>query len=315
MRFTNADLLPGHGNRAYHLDIPPSVLADRVILCGDPGRVESVAAALLHDCGPASRHRGLTTITGESVHGQRITVTTTGMGTGSVEIVMRELSALRRVNLATGELMPQIPPPLSVIRLGTSGSLQRDVPVGAAIITDWAVGLDNSGLFYEVAAPDGAADLEDRLAKQLNAAMLANSRFRGGLQPYVARASAVTVERLRRAATALDYPFAVGTTVTAPGLFAAQGRPVEGLTNSVPDIDAILANLTGADGQRFLNFEMETAIICHLASGWGWLAGAVCVAIANRRDESANTTDYNAAVLRAAEIAVNSFALDSASGS
>lgn len=326
MRFTAADLLAGAQGRAYHLNIAATLLAPNVIICGDPERVPVVAANFLHDCCEPVHHRGLTTITGLSEHEQRVTVTTSGMGTPSLEIITRELSALQRVDLVGHELRPAthanwtvgvdaapevqaMPPPFSIIRLGTSGSLQRDIPIGAAIITDWAVGLDNAGLFYDIPAPAGAEALEASVGQAVNDAIPAGHRFKGAIRPYAARASRTVVERLQRSAVALGYQHAVGTTVTAPGLFAAQGRPVEGVTNTVPDLDQVLANLVPPTGQRLTNFEMEAAMLLHLGAHFGWQVGAICVAIANRRDDSANTTDYNQAVMRAAKIAIDSFAL------
>ncbi|MEI6130757.1 MAG: uridine phosphorylase [Planctomycetota bacterium] len=304
--FTAADLLAGSGGRAFHLNIDPAMLADRVILCGDPGRVEKVARLLSDRTNPVY-NRGFVTVTGTSRHGQRITVTTSGMGSPSLEIVAREFSALRRVDLVTRELRPDPKTKFGVIRLGTSGSLQPDIPVGTPIITDWSVGLDNAGAFYDIPAPPGAVDLETQIGRALEAATPAGRRFRGRIWPYASRAHPKVVEALTKSAIARKTEFVVGTTVTAPGLFAAQGRPVENTTNTVTDLDLVLSQLQLPHAKRLTNLEMETAMLNLLGAAFGWMTGAVCIAIANRRTEVANTVDYDAAVMNAAEIIIDGF--------
>ena len=157
-----SDLPLDEQGRIYHLQIKPDQLAPDILIVGDPGRAEMIGSTFLHDIEVEHEHRGLVTITGISaVSGEpatilspiKTTVTTSGMGTPSLEIILQELVALNEIDFTT-RLPKRRFPRLQIIRVGTSGALQASTRLGTLIITSYAIGMDNTGLYYEVPYPD-----------------------------------------------------------------------------------------------------------------------------------------------------------------
>ncbi len=296
---TEADLPIDAKGRIYHLQITPEQLAPDILLVGDPGRAEFIARTFLHDLEVEQEHRGLVTTTGTYcatggratiISPLRATVATSGMGTPSLEIVLNELVALSEIDFATRKPKPLFPR-LHIIRVGTSGGLQASTRLGTSIITTYAVGMDNTGLFYETPCPDQTcARLERELTDVVEKATQAGSRFRGKIHPYVSRAEPAVVRALTRAAKDLGVAATTGLTVSNSGFFAPQGRDISRLRPSIPDLDRILGQFDpGLSGQRLENMEMEASFLLHFLGGLGHWGGAICPAIANRRD---NTFDH-----------------------
>jgi uridine phosphorylase len=202
--------------------------------------------------------------------------------------------------------------PLTIIRVGTSGALHETTQLGSAIITSYAVGLDNTGLFYDTpAADDTCVAIEGCVKKMLDLVMAPKSRFYGKIYPYVSKANPAVLAALQTTATKLNAPYQVGVTVASSGFHGNQGRDVSRIALSVPDIDLHLSKLELPQGQRVLNMEMESSHLFHYAWGLGYRAGTVCAAVANRRSETfaANSAE---GVLRAVQIALR--ALSSVGG-
>jgi uridine phosphorylase len=294
--FTASDLPIDEQGRIYHLQLKPEQLAPDILLVGDPGRVELIASVFLRDLELQHEHRGLVTVTGTAeVSGERATiiaplkttVTTSGMGAPSLEIVANELAALNEIDFSTRTRKPAFPG-LHVLRVGTSGALQAATKLGTPIVTSYAVGMDNSGLFYELPWPDETcARLERELDRELGSITDKASRFHKKIHPYVARAEPAMVKALLEAAAALGVPARLGLTVSASGFFAAQGRDIGRARPVVPDLDRFFADYDpGLDGQRVENMEMEAAFLLYFLGGLGYRAGAICPAIANRRENS-----------------------------
>ena len=294
--FTAADLPVDDQGRIYHLQIKPEQLAPDILLVGDPGRVGLIASGFLRDLELEHEHRGLATVTGTAeVTGSRATVigplkttvTTSGMGAPSLEIVANELAALNEIDFRYLRRKPFFPG-LHVLRVGTSGALQSTTKLGTPIITTYAVGMDNSGLFYELPwADETCGRLERELSRDLPSRMDRDSRFRGKIHPYVARADPALVKALQEAAAELGVPARLGLTVSASGFFAAQGRDIGRIKPAVPDLDCFFADLDPqVDGQRVENMEMEASFLLYFLGGLGYRAGAICPAIANRRENS-----------------------------
>lgn len=295
--FEPSDFLT-QGERVYHLDVPPSAFAPNILIAGDPGRVEEIGREFLSPIEHQSFHRGLRTVTGVCREtGQRVMVTTSGMGTPSLEIVLNELVALNEVDLAARR-RKECWETVNIIRVGTSGALQEDTPLGTAIVTDFAVGLDNTGLFYEAGLADAdCGELEEIVRQEVNGAMRAESRFRGKVFPYAARAHPDAVQALTAAAARLSCPAKTGITVSNSGFFSNQGRDVSRVERSVPEIDRLLGALS-FHGQRIENMEMEASFLLHFMGGLKYRAGAICTTVAHRRR---NTFDpHYAANVRAA---------------
>lgn len=310
---TAADLPIDADGRIYHLQIKPEQLAPDILLVGDPGRAEVIGSTFLRDLEVEREHRGLVTVTGTSavtggratiISPLRTTVATSGMGTPSLEIVVNELVALHEIDFATRRPKTDFPR-LHVIRVGTSGALQAATRLGTPIVTTYAIGMDNTGLFYEAPWPDAACQrLEQELAPLVRAAMRPDSRFRGQIRPYVTRAEPALVQAMLAAAKRLGVEVKRGLTVSNSGFFAPQGRDVGRLRPSVPDLDRLFADVDPRlEGQRVENMEMEASFLLHFLGGLGHWAGAICPAIANRR---LNTFDhqYQAAIADATRVAL-----------
>jgi len=270
--------------RVYHLQLHSRELAPNIIIVGDPGRAADIGQRYLVEREFERSHGGLVTVTGRTAEGLRVTVTTSGMGTPSLEIVLQELVALNEIDFSTRTRKAEFER-LHIIRVGTSGGLQTATRLGTPIITTYGVGFDNTGLFYETAPADPhCSRLERELGELLRAAQAPASRYRGAIQPYVARCSPAVVEAMLDAAKALNVAVLKGLTVSNSGFFANQGRDVARLPLTVPDIDRLVAEYDPTiAGERVENMEMETSFLAHFMTGLGYYAGAICPAISNRR--------------------------------
>jgi uridine phosphorylase len=292
----NVSDLPIFNNKVYHLDLKPEELAKNIIIVGDPERVPFIAEEFLSDCEVDRSHRGLRTITGTLREtGQRVSITTSGMGTPSLEIVLNEIVILNEIDFSTMTRKKEFDA-LTIIRIGTSGGVQNDTPLGTLIVTDYAVGLDNTGLFYSPELYDkGCEILEERVRESIEAAFARSSRFKGKIFPYVSRANYEITAIMESDAKKLGVMYKKGITVSNSGFFANQGRDISRVSVSIPDIDGVLASMnTGIPGIRVENMEMEASFLLHLMGGLGYRAGALCAVIDNRREDcfAEHYTDY-----------------------
>jgi uridine phosphorylase len=311
--YTASDLPIDDQGRIYHLQLTPDQMAPDILLVGDPGRAEMIGSTFLRQIEVHHAHRGLVTITGTAeITGQRATiisplratVSTSGMGAPSLEIVVNELVALNEIDFATRTRKSTFPR-LHVIRVGTSGALQASTALGTPIITTYAIGMDNTGLFCEIPCPDDTCRrLELEMDGLVRRSTCAGSRFSGTIHPYVARAEPAIVRALLEAAQSLGVPAKAGLTVSASGFFAPQGRDIARVKPTLPDLDAILAQYDpGVDGQRIENMEMESSFLLHFLGGLGYWAGAICAAIADRRGDSF-APNYQEAIRNAIRVAL-----------
>jgi len=311
--FTASDLPIDADDRIYHLQIKPEQLAPNILLVGDPGRAHMIAQEFFQQDAVIHEHRGLVTVTG-SAHladaesapfpSMRTIVATSGMGTPSLEIVLQELAALNEIDFRTRAPKASFQP-LQLIRVGTCGGLQSSTALGTPIITSYAIGMDNSGLFYDVPYPDPTCQrLEKELADLFSAHLPRGSRYAGKIQPYVSRTHPALLEALQSAAQLLNVPVKVGLTVSCSGFFAAQGRNIARVAPSLPDLDQLLADYDpNLDGQRIENMEMETSFLTHFMGGLGYPAASICTTIANRRADTF-LPDYQPAVANSIKIAL-----------
>jgi uridine phosphorylase len=308
-----SDLPQDEQGRTHHLLVRPGQVAPDILIVGDPGRADFIGERFLQDVEFRQEHRGLVTITGTADMSRipgtmslplRVTVTTSGMGTPSLEIVLNELVALHEIDFKTRRRKLEFPR-LHVIRVGSSGGLQASTELGTPIITTYAIGLDNSGPYYE--APhqnETCARLEEELRRLMNASIIPNSRFQGSIHPYVARAETAVVRALLDSAACLGVPVKAGLTVSAPGFFAPEGRDISRLHPSIPDLDRIFSSFEpGIEGQRVENMEMESSFLTHFLCGMGHWAGSICPAMANRQQETF-TTHFQDAMGHATEVAL-----------
>lgn len=229
------ELILNSDGSVYHLQLLPEHLASTVFTVGDPDRVPLVSR-LFDSVEFRTAKREFITHTG-FIGKKRVTVMSTGMGTDNIEILMTELDALVNIDLSTRQVK-EVKKCLQVIRLGTSGALQADIPVGSLLASKKAIGLDSLFQFY----PDLLGD--QAFASEVQAVLgLA-------LRPYEANASSDLLDQLPES-------FLHGVTLTAPGFYAPQGREVR-LKPRIAGMMDKLASLNFS-GERLTNFEMETA--------------------------------------------------------
>jgi uridine phosphorylase len=300
--FSAAELPISEQGRIYHLDLRPGELATDIVLVGDPDRVPFLAKHFLREPEVDRNHRGLRTITGcTKESGFRVSIVTSGMGTPSTEIVLQEIVALHEVNFETKTRLPDWPT-IRVVRVGTSGALREETPLGCSIIARYGLGLDNAGLYYESPLTDDLYSLESA-AKAVLASCARGTRFARNVAPYAAKGNDKVATQMNEIAAALGYEARLGITVSNAGFFASQGRQVARCPLTFPEIDSAFGEgSTGIEGLRFENMEMETSFLFHFMAAVDHEAGAISVALANRR---LNTfaSDPTTGITKAATIA------------
>ena len=271
--FPPSELIVNDDGSIFHLHVKPEQLADNVLLVGDPGRVELVASMLdTQECTVANRE--FRTVTG-TYGGKRITVVSTGIGTDNIDIVVNELDALANIDLTTRTERPRLRR-LNIVRIGTCGALQADIPLGSFLISEKSVGFDGVLNFY--AGRDRVCDLEFEEAFKQHMAW----------NPHLASPYVVDNDRLLIGRIGRDDMLR-GVTISANGFYGPQGRVLRiGLAD--PDINAKIESFRHG-GRRITNYEMEGSAIAGLSALMGHHAMTVCCVIANRRVEAANT-DY-----------------------
>ena len=261
----SSELVLASDGSLYHIHLTPETLADDVILVGDPGRVDmfkSIFDTIEHE----SLNRELHALTG-SYHNHRFTALSTGMGCDNIDIVVSELDAAANIDLSN-RTPKQSHRSLNLIRIGTSGSLHSDVPIGSLVASRHAVGLDGLLNYY--------SHDDSQLNAQLNQAFIDHMNFPSSFaRPYSVDASETLLTKV-----ALSMRHAI--TATAPGFYAPQGRCLR-IQPSFHNLNELLASFSW-QGTQLVNLEMETSAIYGLASIMGHNALTVCLIIANRAD-------------------------------
>ena len=286
-RQITAATLPQNNGIIYHIADKANDLSDNIILVGDPERAPKIAKLIFDENQPrySKLHRGLATETGYTKDGFRISIVTHGMGTGSAEIVINEILALKRIDVEKREILAEEPKtPVNIIRLGTSGALQKSTELGTPIITKYSIGLDSTGLFYDIKTQNENVEKLEKLVKEkLDNATLDNVRFKDCIKPYVTAINPIMVDALIKSAEEYNLKNKVGMTVTAPGFFNCQGRQLfREMPNTIFNVDEVFEPIE-FDGIKPENMEMEVSIITHISSAFKWCrAGALCMIVANR---------------------------------
>lgn len=261
----DSELIINPDGSIFHLHIKPGQLANKVILVGDPGRVAMVKSFFDSiECENANRE--FVSATG-SYKGKRITILSTGIGTDNIDIVLTELDALVNIDFAT-RTPKEEHTSLEIVRIGTSGSLQADLPVDSWLLSEAAIGFD--GVLNYYARRNDVADLNFEHAFEEFVdwnPLLA--------KPYVVNAASQLVDRLRS-----DARIHIGTTISAPGFYGPQGRVVR-LPLASPNLNERITAFR-FNGRRVTNYEMECSCIYGLSLLLGHKAATVCAIIANR---------------------------------
>lgn len=270
-RIAESELIINPDGTVFHLHLHPEELADTVVLVGDPGRVRMVASFFDKDSIEFEREsRELHTITGR-YHGKRVTVLSTGMGTDNIDIVMTELDALANIDFKT-RLPKKEHRTLTLLRIGTSGAIRPEIPLGGYIFSEMGIGFDGLLNWY--------ADAEQYFEKDIEKAFIEYMNWPQRLaRPYFIKASAKMTELFS------DIAYR-GMTMSAPGFYGPQGRSVR-MRLAIPDL---IEKLEGFEyeGRHITNIEMENSAITGMATVLGHDAGTVCLAIANRHAKDSN---------------------------
>ena len=267
-----SELIINGDGTIFHLHLKPEQLADTVILVGDPARVATIAAHF--DCVECNvSNREFNTVTG-SYKGKRMTVMSTGIGIGNIDICVTELDALANVDFATRTVKDTFRR-LTLVRLGTSGALQEDIEVGEVVFARTSVGFDSLLGYY--AGRNDVCDLD------MQRAFMEHTQWSNVLAPpYFVNADRELWEHFKDSVTE-------GITIAAPGFYAPQGRYVR-----LQPADMNLNEKIEAwryKGRRITNFEMEGSALAGLAALMGHRATTICTIIAQRVAKQAQT-DY-----------------------
>jgi len=282
--------------KVYHLGFGEGQIAKNIILVGNPKRAERVAE-YFSSWRWKAWNREYVTVTGVYGKGLKrmpVSVIGTGMGTDNIEIGLVEAYLANEFDLKSRERKSDSKP-LTIIRCGTSGGLQRDVKVGSLAISTYGLGLDSTGLFYDEEPADGlSVRIEEAAYQLITNATPKGRRFKGKIFPYVSKPSDDVVAALIEQVELRGKNVVTGITATASGFYGPQGREIPGLKITVPGLQEHLMKLNVGD-QRVVNFEMESGLLFHLARQMRYRAGTVCAVLANRQTGSF-LEDYSDAV-------------------
>ena len=258
------ELITNKDGSIFHLNLLPGDIANKIVIVGDPGRVDMLAS-LMQDIRVKKENREFHTVTG-FFENTEITVISSGIGTDNIDILINELDALVNIDLNTG-ISKEEPVSLTFIRIGTSGGLRSDVPAGSCILTETAIGFDGLLHFYE--GYDWILDtgLSDSLVEYLEWPDTLS-------YPYAVNANKELIELFHA------ENFKKGITISAPGFYAPQGRRLR-LETFDNEINGKLAEFSYR-GRTISNYEMESSAIYGLSALLGHKALTICLVIGNR---------------------------------
>jgi uridine phosphorylase len=258
------ELITNKDGSIFHLNLLPGDISDKIIIVGDPGRVDMLAS-MMQEIRVRKENREFRTVTGYFDNAE-ITVISSGIGTDNIDILINELDALVNIDLNTGIPKEELIS-LTLLRIGTSGGLRSDVPAGSFILTETAIGFDGLIHFYE--GYDWILDtgLSDYLTEFLEWPDTLS-------YPYAVNASKELIELFSR------ENFTKGITISAPGFYAPQGRRLR-LETFDNEINSKLAEFSYR-GRTISNYEMESSAIYGLSALLGHKALTICLVIGNR---------------------------------
>lgn len=266
----DSELILNSDGSIFHLHLNPEDISDQIILVGDPARVDSIAG-LFEKVDFTTQNREFKTVTGW-YNQKKLTVISTGIGTDNIDIVLNELDALVNIDLKIREIKKK-KKTLTIVRIGTSGGLQPDLPVNSYVVSQKSIGFDGMLNFY--------ANREDYCDLPFEIAFKQFTSWNDSLPtPYVVDASRQLFLKFN------DPEFYTGVTISAPGFYGPQGRELR-LPLAVPELNRQIETFS-FDGLRITNFEMESSAIYGLSKMLGHKALTVCLIIANRVALTAN---------------------------
>lgn len=272
-KLKDSQLIVNAEGAIYHLNLRPEQIADTIIIVGDPGRVSKISK-YFDEIEYQGQNREIMTHTGR-IGKMHLTVMSTGMGPDNIDIVLNELDALVNIDLKE-KVKKSEHKSLNIVRLGTSGAIQADIPIDSFVMSKYGLGIDGLMNFYETA--------NGILESEMNEALIAHTNWPNDLaRPYIVKSSENLAEKI-------GFDMLQGITATAPGFYGPQGRKLR-MGLKYPDLIQRLESFT-YNNERILNFEMETSALYGLGRSLGHNVLTVCAVIANRITES-YTKDHN----------------------
>jgi uridine phosphorylase len=269
-KFLESELVLNKDGSVYHLNLKPQHIAENVIIVGDPSRVYRISKHFDKIEFEMNKREFITHV--GKYKGKKITVLSTGMGPDNIEIFFTELDALVNIDLQKKELKAK-KRKLNIIRIGTSGAMQEDIPVGSHVASRYGIGFDNLMDFYAYKH----SEFEEEVATRIKAHAKLN------FTPYVARGSDKLLEQFSEG-------MVIGNTVTTPGFYAPQGRRIR-LKLKYPKLLRDLSSFHYQD-LWLTNFEMETSALYAMAGLLGHNMLSVNAVIANRAKGTFSKNPY-----------------------
>ena len=273
--FAESELIINGDGSIFHLHLLPEQLADKVILVGDPGRVDTVAAHFdEREC--EVNNREFRAVTG-TYKGKRITVQSTGIGCDNIDIVLNEMDALANIDFKTRKAKPELKS-LTIVRVGTCGGLQPETPTGTYVATVKSIGFDGLINFY--------ADRDKHCDLNLEKAFKKHVGWKDAMgNPYVAPSNTELLDRIA------GDDMVRGYTVACGGFFGPQGRQLR-VPLADPELNTKIESFE-YDGLHITNFEMESSAVAGMSNLMGHKALTCCMVIANRVAKQANSSYKN----------------------
>ncbi|MFC2111314.1 nucleoside phosphorylase [Bacteroidota bacterium] len=281
-KFKESELIINPDKSIYHLKLKPEDIADDIIIVGDPQRVE-VISNYFDKIEFKNYNREFVTHTGY-LNNKRISVIGTGIGTDNIDIVLNELDAIVNIDLEN-RVIKQEHKSLNIIRLGTSGALQKDIPIDSILMSTYGLGFDGLLNYYE--------DKNKVTENEITEAFIQHSNWAAELsKPYIVKASEVLEKRL-------GDNLLKGITATAPGFYGPQGRVLR-LGLAYPELNEKIESFN-FQNKRISNFEMETSALYGLGKMLGHNTLTICAIIANRVNQE-YSKDYKKTVKNMIEL-------------
>jgi len=270
MQFPATELVLNERNEVYHLALQPHQIAHKIILVGDQDRV-ALISAFFDTIEHQSQHREFVCHTG-TYQGKRISVLSTGIGTDNIDICIQELDALVNIDLEQRTEKPD-KTMLEIVRIGTCGILQTDIPLHSYLLSTHAYGLDNVAHFYPIDYTEDEVGLRTNIDQHLDLPY--------GITPYLISADKELTNRLN------SFETYSGITITSSGFYGPQGRSLR-LESKIKDIHVKLGKFR-QDDWKIVNFEMESSAIFALGRQLGHACATICLGVANRPNKEFST--------------------------
>jgi uridine phosphorylase len=262
MTFQSSELVLNKKGQVYHLGLSAEDISDKIILVGDQDRVELVTS-FFDTIEHKSRHREFLSHTG-TYKGKRLTVLSTGIGTDNIDIVVNELDILANIDLKSKQIISDRKS-LELVRIGTCGILQSDIPIHQFILSSHSLGLDNVAHYYSIQFTEHESKLLQEIVDFVP--------FPDKIEPYLISANHALTSRFHSELTKK------GITLTASGFYGPQGRSIR-----LPLKNQWRESLEDSSFQDIpvMNFEMESSALFALGRSLGHSCTTICLGIANR---------------------------------